>query len=243
MEIQIAVAKTNKYQSEESGDTLEFVERPNGGISVVMADARTSGKAAKAISSAVVRKAVGLLAEGVRDGAVARAASDFLYTEKNGEVSTFLNILSVDMLTCTLVISRNNPTPIFIARGEIIELLAGESTPIGTSRNIKPAISEINLDTGITLLTYTDGLVKAGSRFGIPFDIRTLLKSMLEEQQPTSQEIADTIMAEAIRVDQGRPNDDMSLIVLRVLSHAKDHMRRMMVSLPFESCDLDTAAS
>ena len=36
MEIQIAVAKTNKYASSESGDTLETVERPNGGLSVAI---------------------------------------------------------------------------------------------------------------------------------------------------------------------------------------------------------------
>jgi rhodanese-related sulfurtransferase len=82
MEIQIAVAKINKYDSIESGDTLEVVERPNGGVSVVLADGQSSGLQAKHISTAVVRKVITLLAEGVRDGAAARAASDALFTEK-----------------------------------------------------------------------------------------------------------------------------------------------------------------
>jgi hypothetical protein len=81
MEIQIAVAKTSKYAVSESGDTLEVVERPNGGVSVVLADGQTSGRGAKAISSMVVRKIISLLAEGVRDGAAARAASDSLFTD------------------------------------------------------------------------------------------------------------------------------------------------------------------
>jgi hypothetical protein len=81
MEVQIAVAKINKYASLESGDTLEVVERPNGGVSVVLADGQTSGRGAKAVSMMVVRKVIGLLAEGVRDGAAARAASDALYTD------------------------------------------------------------------------------------------------------------------------------------------------------------------
>jgi hypothetical protein len=51
------------------------VERPNGGLSVVLADGQSSGRGAKAISLLVVRKVIGLLAEGVRDGAAARAAS------------------------------------------------------------------------------------------------------------------------------------------------------------------------
>jgi serine phosphatase RsbU (regulator of sigma subunit) len=232
MEIQIAVVKTSKFGSEESGDSLEFVERPNGGISIVMSDARKSGKNAKAISSAVVRKAISLLAEGVRDGACARAASDFLFTERNGRVSAYLNIISVDLQTNTLVISRNNPTPIYIAQGDRIETLSGEATPIGTSRNIRPSISEISLEAGITALTYTDGLGQAGEQYGLHFDVCTLLESLLEEQEPTSQEIADTIIADAIRLDHGRPTDDMSLVVLRVLSQSKDKIRRINVRLP-----------
>ncbi len=78
MEIKLAVAKINKYASSESGDSVEVVERPNGGISVVMADGQSSGKGAKHISSLVVRKVISLLSEGVRDGAAARAASDYL---------------------------------------------------------------------------------------------------------------------------------------------------------------------
>ena len=79
-EIDLAVAKINKYASAESGDTVELVERPHGGISIVVADGQRSGRSAKAISNIVVRKAISLLAEGVRDGAVARATPDYLRT-------------------------------------------------------------------------------------------------------------------------------------------------------------------
>jgi hypothetical protein len=92
MEIQIAVAKINKYAVSESGDTLEVVERPTGGISVVLADGQTSGRGAKAVSQLVVRKVIGLIAEGVRDGAAARAASDALFADKSGKVTCTLNI-------------------------------------------------------------------------------------------------------------------------------------------------------
>ena len=115
MEVRIAVSKINKYASSSSGDTVEVVERPNGGVSVVMADGQSSGRGAKYISTLVVRKVITLLAEGVRDGAAARAASDSLFTERKGKVSSTLNILSVDIQTNTLVITRNNPSPVLIA--------------------------------------------------------------------------------------------------------------------------------
>jgi serine phosphatase RsbU (regulator of sigma subunit) len=232
MEVQIAVAKVNKYAMSESGDTLEVVERPNGGLSVVLADGQTSGQGAKAVSMLVVRKVIGLLAEGVRDGAAARAASDSLYTDKKGKVISTLNIVSVDLQTSTVVITRNNPAPIFISRGEQIDCLGSEAAPIGVSRNVRPAITEIPVEAGLTIVIFTDGLMNAGERRGQPMDVSTSLQAMLEDQDPSPQGIADALLNEAIHLDDGRPSDDMSVVVLRVLKRRGDDVRRMTVRLP-----------
>jgi hypothetical protein len=66
VEVQVAVAKVAKYATSESGDTVEMTERPHGGLSFVMVDGQRSGRSAKAISNLVARKAISLLAEGVR---------------------------------------------------------------------------------------------------------------------------------------------------------------------------------
>ena len=232
MEIQIAVAKVNKYATSESGDTLEVVERPNGGLSVVLADGQTSGKGAKAISTLVVRKVIGLLAEGVRDGAAARAASDHLFTERNGKVIATLNVISVDLQTNTLVITRNNPSPVYVAHDEKIDRLDAESKPIGTSRNIRPSICEMPLENGLTLVIFTDGLINAGERSGKSLDVNTVLEAVLEDSDPTPQEIADSLLAHALRLDEGRPGDDISIVVLRVMPNFSDNVRRMTVRLP-----------
>ncbi|NIT55497.1 MAG: serine/threonine-protein phosphatase, partial [Aliifodinibius sp.] len=50
MEVNIAVAKIRKYATSTSGDTVEVTERPNGGVSVVLADGQSSGKGAKWVS-------------------------------------------------------------------------------------------------------------------------------------------------------------------------------------------------
>jgi serine phosphatase RsbU (regulator of sigma subunit) len=232
MEVQIAVAKTNKYAVSESGDTLEVVERPNGGLSVVLADGQTSGRGAKAVSMLVVRKVIALLAEGVRDGAAARAASDSLYTDKKGKVTSTLNIVSVDLQTGTVVITRNNPAPFFIARGEQVDCIGTDAPSIGTARNTRPVISEVPVEPGLVIVIYTDGLVHAGKRVGRPMDVCTSLKAMIEEQDPSPQAIADALLSEAVNLDEGRPADDISVVVLKVLKHRGDNVRRMTVRLP-----------
>jgi serine phosphatase RsbU (regulator of sigma subunit) len=232
MEIQIAVAKINKYAVSESGDTLEVVERPGGGLSVVLADGQSSGRGAKYISMMVVRRVIGLLAEGVRDGAAARAASDYLYSERNGKVSSTLNIISVDLTSETVVLARNNEAPMYIAREDSIECINEPSHSIGTARNIKPIIMEIPIQSGLTLVVYTDGLVHAGERKGTPMDVGTTLRGLLEENDPPPNELADALLSQAMRLDDNRPSDDISVVVLRVMQRTGDDVRRMSVRLP-----------
>jgi serine phosphatase RsbU (regulator of sigma subunit) len=234
VEVQFAVAKTNKYASPESGDTLEAIERPNGGLSVVLADGQTSGRGAKAISLMVVRKVIGLLADGVRDGAAARAASDALFTERKGQVISTLNIASVDLHSGTVVLTRNNPAPIFISRGEQTDCLSDASVPLGTSRDVRPVITEFQLEVGLTVVIYTDGLVHAGERKGQPMDACEMIGSLLEEQDPGPQELADSLLAYAVQLDDGRPADDISVLVMKVVPSQGDDVRRMSIRLPIQ---------
>jgi serine phosphatase RsbU (regulator of sigma subunit) len=234
MEVQIAVAKVNKYAISESGDTLEVVERPNGGLSVVLADGQTSGRGAKAVSQMVVRRVIGLLAEGVRDGAAARAASDALFTEKQGKVISTLNIASVDLHSGTIVLTRNNPAPIFISRGELIDRMDEESMPLGTSRSVRPLIAEIAIEPGLMIIIYTDGLTHAGKRRGMPMDVGETIRSLLDDQDPSPQMLADSLLAQAVSLDENRPADDISVLVLKVIARVGDNVRRMTVRLPID---------
>jgi serine phosphatase RsbU (regulator of sigma subunit) len=234
MEVQIAVAKVNKYAISESGDTLEVVERPSGGISVVLADGQTSGRGAKAVSMMVVRKVIGLLAEGVRDGAAARAASDALFTDKQGKVSCTLNIASVDLHTNTIVLTRNNPSPMAVCHNGEVDCVSTESIPLGTARDTRPVITEMNIEPGLIVVMYTDGLTHAGERRGRPMEVCTVIQSMLDDQDPGPQSIADELLAHAVSLDENRPADDISVVVLKVTPRNGDPVRRMSVRLPIK---------
>jgi len=80
LEMRVAVAKVPRYGELESGDTLETIERPGGGFSFVLVDGQGSGRSAKTLSHLVATRAITLLKDGARDGAVARAVHDYLYT-------------------------------------------------------------------------------------------------------------------------------------------------------------------
>jgi len=88
------------------------------------------------------------------------------------------------------------------------------------------------LENGISVVMYTDGIRDAGDRTGQSLDICTLIEAILEDQDPPAQELADTILSQAIRLDNNLPNDDMSVVVLRTQPAEIDQIRRMSVRLP-----------
>ncbi len=219
LDVQIAVAKTNKYAKRESGDTVEVVERPHGGFSVVLADGQGSGRAAKNLSHLVTTKAVSMIKDGTRDGAVARAVHDYLYAYRGGKVSATLVILTVDLSSRTLVLSRNSHCPIILSHpGESgLTMIEEPSSPIGIYSMTKPVITELPLEAHTYAVTYSDGLMEAGKRDGHPIDIPALVSECLVQGPITAHALADYLLQTALELDANRPTDDMAALVLAIL--------------------------
>jgi hypothetical protein len=65
-------------------------------------------------------------------------------------------------------------------------------------------------------------------------DIYTVIEALVEEQEPSAREMADYLLNHAIRLDEGRPKDDMSVIVLLISPQSSDPVRRMNASMSLD---------
>ncbi|MCC6315657.1 MAG: SpoIIE family protein phosphatase [Thermomicrobiales bacterium] len=230
--IDIGVAKTNKYASRESGDTVEVVERPGGGISAVVCDGQGSGRAAKTLSVLVTSKAVAMLTEGVRDGAVARGVHDSLFAFRHGQVSATLEILSVDLRSNTVVATRNTVTPMIAGPIGAPHLYESDAGPIGRYHLGRPHVAQWPLEIGFVAVVVTDGVVTAGRHCGhSPIDLLTWVADV--DPATPAADLAHRLLVEAIALDRDRPGDDMSVVALRLReSETEPLVRRMAVQIP-----------
>jgi serine phosphatase RsbU (regulator of sigma subunit) len=159
---------------------------------------------------------------------------------RGGKVSATLNIVSIDLETETLVISRNSHCPSMVANGEAITLLDEPSEAVGIRSWTKPVITELPLRPDTYILVYTDGLVHAGRRSDRRLDVACLFQELLSEVSSRqsacmpAQALADALLNRALDADQGRPGDDISVLVVAVLAAApeSDDVRRLSVRLP-----------
>jgi serine phosphatase RsbU (regulator of sigma subunit) len=232
MEIKIALAKIDREGTGTSGDTIEVTERPNGGISIVLADGKIDGRSSKAISTLVTHRVLDPISEGVRDGASIRAAAKSIFEEYKGSVIANLSVISADLQTDTVIVSRNHSMPVFLISEDMVDCLSSESEPIGSQADASPTIIELPIQAEMALVIFSDGVFLAGQHSQQTMDICTTIGAFIEEQEPTAQEIADFLLKRAIRLDGGHPKDDMSVIVLLVSSRPTDTIRRMNISLP-----------
>lgn len=231
--LDLSLANTEKYASRDSGDTVELVERPGGGFSVVMIDGQGSGKAAKTLSLLLSSKAVGLLKDGVRDGAVARATHDHLFMFRHGQVSATLDMLSIDLRTRTVVVTRNAESPMLVGDSSGFRSVDPESGPIGRYHWTRPSVRELPLEQGLTIVLFTDGIPHSGRRARLePLDLAAFADAHFVDAA-SAQSIADTLLAHVIERDQGRPGDDMAVVALRITGHPGDRfVRRMQAQFP-----------
>lgn len=234
MQLEIAVSKIDKYGVSPGGDTVEVTERPTGGLSVVLSDGQGSGEAAKAISSFVVSKAISLIADGARDGAVARAVHDALYARRRAQVSATLTIISADTNHQQLVISRNSNCPVLVIdEGEGRRVLEQETSPIGTQRMIKPHIEQFELIRPRTVIAFSDGILSAGRAAGKPFDTGELMETAAAMARSPVEELSNGILRWAVERDGGRPSDDISVVAMKIAARGEGReIREMVVRYP-----------
>ncbi len=227
LEFRLGVSKVPKWGVSESGDTLEVVERPHGGFSVVLVDGQGSGRAAKTLSNLVAGKAITMLKEGAREDAVAMAANDYLYAYRHGQVLCTLNIATLDVPARAIVLARNNPAPVAVmCRGEL-RLLDKDSPPIGMQSHVVPVMTRIPIEPETYVVVVSDGVSNAGrGRFPLADVARASLG-------PDVYKVANAILMAAIEADGGRAHDDMTVMVMGVvMANGAGGPRRLFMAIP-----------
>ena len=230
--IDVAIAKTHKYASRDSGDTAEVVERPGGGLTLLVVDGQGSGRGARVISQMIAARVLSLVKDGVRDGAVSRAASDILLTHRHGQVSATLDMVSVDLPASEVIVTRQGATHGAVRHADGVDLLAGAAPPLGRYPSSRPTIWRYPLVAGLLVIVTSDGITGSGQRNGQPvLDLGAFLAALPDDA--SAQGTADALLACALERDGGRPADDCTVGVVLIGDNVDGLVvRRMSVNLP-----------
>jgi uncharacterized protein YoaH (UPF0181 family) len=231
MELQAAISKADQYSSSGQGDKVEVIERPRGGLSIIMAEGKLSGQRSRSIAMKAVHSILNLIASGLHDGAASRTVLSNINDEHKGKAKVSLSIISCDLDSQSIVITKNNTTPVITVFEGSAEYLRFDGTIDSDPCNC-PSVYQFEIEEGRDFILVSDGILQAGTQYEQPLDLRLLVESLFEDDEPTVQVIADTILTKAVSQDLGRPRDDMTVTVLRISPTPSTNIRRECVQFP-----------
>lgn len=233
MLIEIGVAKQGRITSPDNDETTEIIERPSGGESIIYCNGKRNGQPNKTLSSVIVNKVLEKVAEGFRDSTALKSVSDQIYREHSGHICGDLCMISTDFQSGTIVISRCTDVPVyFYQRGEI-DSFRSASEQIGAVKTLHPSITEIEMEPGTIILMLSEGALNAGKNTMEAEEVEDLIFSTVEESSEFSADrIAEFFLNRSITLDSYKPKEDMTVIVLKILSNSNSSARRVFMTCP-----------
>jgi sigma-B regulation protein RsbU (phosphoserine phosphatase) len=199
------------------GDLYDFVEYAPGETAIVLGD--VSGKAAPAALFAALVSGI------MRSAAIQRpkaaemlcALNDALQERKlDSQYVTMLFALWNDSSRTLQVANSGAVQPVFFRDGQALTIMA-EGFPLGMFPDVTYEEISVVTQPGDVLVFVSDGILDAENAQGEMYGPERLAKILSTAAEHSASQIADGILADVTRFQDGKDRfDDETIIVLRV---------------------------
>ncbi len=182
------------------GDTIKMVNDGKGHSILIISDGMGKGGRAAldgAMGAGLLSK---LLCAGFGFDSALKVVNSALLVKSNEE--------SLDLFTGRVDLYKAGAPATYIVKGSKVTKCELTSMPAGILRGIEFAKRTAVLSSGNLIVMTSDGITEIGGEW-LPAILRGF-----EDMPP--QEIADTVLREALNIAQGQKEDDMSIIVARL---------------------------
>ena len=207
------VASEKKHGESASGDTHSVIRIDERRFMVALSDGMGSGEYAKKVSET----AISLLESFYR----AKMPSDLVLSTVNKLLSfskeeTFacVDVAVVDLDSGKADIVKIGSPMGFILSDNTLKIMESDSLPLGILEAMHPTASTCYLKDNDVLLFVSDGVTSAFSSSG------ELLDELKKIPCYNPQEIADKLLAEVLRRENGTAQDDITVVAVRLYKGA-----------------------
>ncbi len=190
------------------GDTIKTVNDGKGHSVLIISDGMGRGGRAAldgAMGAGLLSK---LLCAGFGFDSALKVVNSALLVKSNEESLATIDCASVDLFTGRVDLYKAGAPATYIVKGNRVTKCELTSMPAGILRGIEFAKRTAVLSSGDLIIMTSDGITELGGEW---------LTAMLKGFEDTSaQDIADSVLKEALNIARGRKEDDMSIIAARL---------------------------
>lgn len=211
--LQVGSSKITKDNSKISGDCSLQIKLADGKYLLAISDGMGSGEKAREYSKLTLRLIKQMLSAGFdKEESVKMINSRINYLGGSKRYST-LDVAILDLYTGNIEMLKSAACSTYIKNKKNISKIKSESLPVGIVDEIELKSQTIEITDGDILVMCSDGVIDSKEN-----DKKEWLEEFLKNVSTNNvQKIADLILAEAIDNNYGVAQDDMTVIVSKIV--------------------------
>ena len=209
-QLELGFAQKAGQNQDVCGDSYSFLELAPGVQGIILSDGMGKGSSAEEESKATVEMLKRLLEAGFQTDVVLRSVNSLLQLRSGEETFATVDMAKIDLGEGQLELLKIGAAPSYVKRGKEVFKLGASSLPLGILSQLEVESHSKKLFPGDLLVMVTDG---AGDMDG---DTTWLLSYLRRMESRSPQVLADGIVREALRRNNGVLRDDLTVAVGRV---------------------------
>ncbi|MFZ5989675.1 MAG: stage II sporulation protein E [Bacillota bacterium] len=214
LSVTTGVARVSKYDKEVSGDNYTFMNTGDGKYIVALSDGMGSGQKASTQSKAAISLLEQFMETGFDKDTAIRLINSILVLKSDDDSFATIDLSAVDLYDGKVEFVKIGAVPTFLKKSKGVEVIKSVSLPAGILSNIEPELVCKNVENGDFIIMVTDGIIDSfktedGGE-------QALIKFIEDINSINPQSIADLILAESYSKCDGKPVDDMTVLVAKV---------------------------
>lgn len=203
------VAGRTKYGSELSGDVHSLIKIDRGKFLVALCDGMGSGESARESSELAVGLIESLSRAGLDSESVADLANSLL-SIPHGDAFSAADVAIIDLYAGICSVVKLGATFGLIVTDDGVKVLENSSLPLGVCEDTVHDSYALELKGGEIIVIMSDGISDAF------FSSVEAVEFIEREKTSNPQALAERILCEAINRCNGKPNDDMTCIAVKI---------------------------
>lgn len=197
---------------EENGDSYALHRLQGGKFLATLSDGMGCGQRAKKESDTIVTLLEDFMDAGFDKRVAVKLINSAMVMKSADEAFATVDMCMIDLNSGEAEFVKNGAAPTYIKRGSRVETVRSASLPVGVLSQVEVETFARRLEVGDTVVMVSDGMELKQSGGGW---IRHTLQSVDPQMPP--QELADRLTEQAVALKGGSADDDMTVLVLRLL--------------------------
>ncbi len=200
-----------------SGDSYTTIELGAGKYAMAISDGMGNGLRAQEESVETLRLLQQILQTGIPEKVAIKSINSILSLRSTDEMFATLDLAVIDLHNAFVRFLKIGSTPSFIKRGDQLIKVEASNLPMGIIQEFDVDIVSEQLMSEDLLIMMSDGIFD-GPKHVENTDV-WLKRKIREMKTDDPQEIADLVLEEVIRTRSGEIEDDMTVVVAKVMKN------------------------